>query len=584
MYMKKIIGHSIQAVIVEVFIIFCLIFLINNYFKNVDTTINSDGVGYYDYLPSMFIHHDFARKDIPLQNNSGIYNRINTIGAYVNYKAFKVDKYPCGTAVLQLPFFLTTLTTTNLEGNFTDGYQRPFQIGIFHATIFYLFLSLFFLKRTLELFNTKKYIIILTQLFFVFATSVTHYANYDAGFSHIYSLFAITAFIYFVKLFFTRKNINHFVIACLFLGLILILRQINVIILLFVPFLAGSLENLKDGISKLFGNRIKLFLGISLVLGIFFIQCFLWYLQTGHFLIYSYQGEGFNFRDPHIINILFSYRKGLFVYTPVLFLCLLSILFLAYKRNYYLAFTWIAFFSILTYILSSWWTWFYNDSYGLRVYIDFYTVFFIPFAIMLNEAPVIMKLVFIVLSFLTVPVNIIQTYQYDNFILHWSQMNKDKYWKVFLKTDVRYQGLLWTKKYDFRNYRTLKEIPLGNIMVNKNKFEVFYRLNSSEISGFQNVCIIQVSLDNDYGKNNDSEIILVIEESNTKHNYYWNKIPLLHFPEGEFNKFQTGVGNFEFLPITDQKEKQIEFAVNSGKYNGILRNVRLKFLGQKENK
>jgi len=578
MYMKKIIGHSIQDVIVEVFIIFCLIFLINNYFKNVDTTIKSDGVGYYDYLPSIFIHHDFARKDIPLQNNSGIYNRINSLGAYINYNAFKVNKYPCGTAVLQLPFFLTILTTTNLEGNFTDGYQRPFQIAIFYATIFYLFLSLFFLKRTLELFNIKKYIIVLTQLFLVFATSVTHYANYDAGFSHIYSLFAITAFIYFVKLYFTRKNINHFVIACLFLGLILILRQINFIILLFVPFLAGSLENLKDGISKLFTNRIKLFLGISLVFAIFFIQCFLWYLQTGHFLIYSYQGEGFNFRDPQIINILFSYRKGLFVYTPVLFLCLLSILFLAYKRNYYLAFSWITFFSILTYILSSWWTWFYNDSYGLRAYIDFYTIFFIPFAIMLNEGPVLMKLVFIVLSFLTVPVNIIQTYQYDNFILHWSLMNKDKYWKVFLKTDVRYQGLLWTKKYDFRNYKTLKEITLGNIMVNKNKFEVFYRFNSSEISGFQNVCIIQVSLDNDYCKNNDSEIILGIEESDSKQNYYWNKIPLLHFPEGEFNKFQTGVGNFEFFPMNDQKEKHIEFAVNSGKYKGILQNVRLKFL------
>jgi len=82
MHWKKIIRHSIQAVIVEVLIIFCLIFLINNYFKNVDTTIKSDGVGYYDYLPSIFIHHDFIRKDIPLQNNSGIYNRINAIGAY----------------------------------------------------------------------------------------------------------------------------------------------------------------------------------------------------------------------------------------------------------------------------------------------------------------------------------------------------------------------------------------------------------------------------------------------------------------------------------------------------------------------
>jgi len=173
--------HFIKSVIVEVFIIFLFILLINNYLKNSENTIRADGVGYYDYLPSLFIHHDLARKDIPFKNDPGIYNRISKLWAYIDYDNHKVNKYPCGTAVLQLPFFLETLTTTNLERNFNDGYQRPFHIAIFYATIFYLFLSLFFLKRTLELFNIKRHIIILTQLLIVFATSVTNYANYDAG-------------------------------------------------------------------------------------------------------------------------------------------------------------------------------------------------------------------------------------------------------------------------------------------------------------------------------------------------------------------------------------------------------------------
>lgn len=84
-------------------------------------------------------------------------------------------------------------------------------------------------------------------------------------------------------------------------------------------------------------------------------------------------------------------------------------------------------------------------------------------------------------------------------------------------------------------------------------------------------------------KDNDAEIILGIDESKAKHNYYWNKIPLLHFPEGKFDNYQTGVVNFEFNPMPDQNEKHIGLAVHSENYKGILRNVRLKFLSHKEN-
>ena len=39
--------------------IFGFIFSINNYIGNVEKTINADGIGYYDYLTSIFIYNDF---------------------------------------------------------------------------------------------------------------------------------------------------------------------------------------------------------------------------------------------------------------------------------------------------------------------------------------------------------------------------------------------------------------------------------------------------------------------------------------------------------------------------------------------
>jgi len=153
---------------------------------------------------------------------------------------------------LQLPFFAYACLTASLEGNNKDGYQLPFHRAVFYATIFYLFFSLFFLKKLLGLYDTKRNTIIFIQLLLVFGTNVAQYANYDAGFSHIYSLFAVTAFLYYVKSYFSNKNLNDFILACLFMGLVIILRQINVLIILFVPFLAGSFISLKEGFIRFY--------------------------------------------------------------------------------------------------------------------------------------------------------------------------------------------------------------------------------------------------------------------------------------------------------------------------------------------
>src|ERR1035438_2105383 len=255
--MNRLLNYFIKifkAIAVEAFLIFILIFIINNYLENEKETIKADGIGYYEYLPSLFIHHDLVRKGIPNGPNSSLYQRINKLPEYVKYKDFKVDICSCGTAILELPFFTWTYLTTTRDGSDDDGYQPPFQIAIFHAAIFYLFLSIFFLKKTLELFDIRKYAVIISQLLLVLATSVTSYANFDASFSHVYSLFAITAFIYVSRLYFKYRNINNIFFAFLLLGLILVLRQVNILIIFFLPFIAGSWENFKNGILHLVKN------------------------------------------------------------------------------------------------------------------------------------------------------------------------------------------------------------------------------------------------------------------------------------------------------------------------------------------
>jgi hypothetical protein len=578
----KIITQILKSIIVEVFIIFIFILVINNYIGNVDERIKADAIGYYDYLPSLFIHHDLVRKNSPIQKDSTLYRRITTLGTlYVDYKGLKVNKCPVGTAVLELPFFTYTYLTTVRERNQHDGYQLPFQVTIYHAALFYLFLTIFFLKKTLELYDIRKYAIILAQLFLVLATAVTHYVNYDAGYSHVYSLFAITAFIYFTTYYFKNRTLNHFILACLFFGLVLILRQINLLIILFVPFLAGSIKNLKDGLLFLLANPKKLLIGILSTIGVFSFQSLLWYLQTGHFLIYSYQNESFDFTKPHFFDILFSYRKGLFVYTPILFISLFGLAWLAYKRKFYLVFTWLCFFIILSYVYSSWWVWFFGCSYGMRVFIDYYTVFFIPLALMFDGLAIKIKLLLIMFSFLTIPLNIIQTYQYKQYILHWIDMDKAKYWKVFLKTDDRFKGVIWKRVYDYNHYSNVKEISIGNITTSSNTDTTVYRINTLDIPDFDKVSIIQIVIDNEYNSRDETKIILGIKGANDHRNYYWYNPNLINFSERNFNEWQTGLFNYEFTPFTDPKEKAISLEVKSGHQATNLKNVRIKFLRYK---
>ncbi len=564
----------------EIIILLLFIIFIRSDQMKTTVVIKADAIGYYDYLPSIFIHHDFLRKDKPFRIDSAFYNRIDRKGVYVSYKGFKVDKYPVGTALLQWPFFYVAYLTTPSVRNSDSGYQKPFQRAILYATLFYLFLGIFFLRKTLELYDIKKSIIIFSQILLVFATGVTNYANFDAGFSHVYSLFAITAFFYFVRSFFIKNRLKYFILASIFWGLILLIRQINIVVLLFVPFLAGSPGTFKKGISQILHHPKVLLTGMFLTAALFFIQCMAWYLQTGHFLLYSYQGEGFHFLDPQFINILFSYRKGLFVYTPVLFFSLLGLIFLAYKRKYYLIFTWLAFFIMITYLFSSWHSWEYGASFGSRVYIDYYGIFFILFAILLNESSVVFKIIILFFSILTIPVNLIQSYQYKSYILHWTDMNKEKYWEVFLKTENRYHGLLWKKKLDVHQFSIIKKITLGNITSSSpNEFKLIYQTKSKIIPDFNRISLIRISLSNRFLSNNNSKIIVSIRDAATGKTDYTFGPYLIHFAQRQIGQWQKGFYNYTFKPMTDDKEKIITVKLFSEKpRKNVLKDFQINFL------
>jgi hypothetical protein len=86
--------------------------------------------------------------------------------------------------------------------------------------------------------------------------------------------------------------------------------------------------------------------------------------------------------------------------------------------------------------LSCWWNWWYGGSFGTRPMVEYLFIFAILLAYTLNNIKRHMKSVFISLCFCCLLLCQAQTYQYRYYFIHWDEMNKERYWNVFMRVDL----------------------------------------------------------------------------------------------------------------------------------------------------
>lgn len=397
--------------------------------------VEADGKGYYAYLPAVFIYHDL---------NFGFFEKIE-MGKYYNknifydYRSYSndktIDKYYSGTALTMMPFFLIAHALSHFSGNDTDGFSKLYMVFVSVAALFYLLLGLIFLNSSFNFFEIKEWQKSLILFASVFGTNLFYYTVSEPGMSHVYSFAFVSMFFYYSLKYFRTFNKKFVPALAIIAAIIILIRPVNGLIILIWPFAAGSFEQLKKGIVNILKYKKVLIISSFLFIGILSIQFIIYKISTGSFFVYSYTEEGFNFFDPHFIDILFSYRKGLFLYTPIFLLSFTGAIYL-WKSHKFLFYSWFAFFIIVTYILSSWWNWYYGGSFSSRVYVEFIPLFMVLLAIALSKTKKkSLKISLITAIVLLTLICQIQTYQYRYYQIHWSEMTKEKYWDVFLRID-----------------------------------------------------------------------------------------------------------------------------------------------------
>lgn len=401
-----------------------------------------DVFGYYLYLPAIFIHNDLGLQDFSVIDNIiDLYQNTSTFyQAQMGPSGDWVIKYPVGLAILYSPFFFIGHLAAHLMDYPVDGFSLPYQYSIIIGGLVYTILGLFFLRKVLlKLFSEKVTIILL--IIVVFGTNYFEHVTYEGIMPHNF-LFTLYAIILWLTIRWHESHkLKHAILLGLVIGLTVISRPSEIVCFL-IPALwfIKSKASYQKKVQLLKKNRKQVFLFCFAVLVAVLPQLIYWKLFTGNFFYYSYSnpGEGFEFLWPYTFKVLFSFRKGWLLYTPVMIFSIIGFYYL-YKRNRKIFYPVFVYFLINLYIVSSWSCWWYAAGYSQRALIQSYPVMIIPlgyFIVWLLNTRKIKRVVIFIIIALMIFLNLFQTWQYTNAIIDCSRMTRAYYWKIFGKTIV----------------------------------------------------------------------------------------------------------------------------------------------------
>ena len=391
--------------------------------------INWDVTSYYSYLPAIFVHKDLKFEFL---NNSEVnYAENHQFWPETAPNGNKVIKTTMGMSVLYFPFFIISHIYSLVNDKVVaNGFSKPYEIGLTFSSIFYMMIGLFFLAKVLSSIYDEKKVSILLFLVFL-GTNLFYYATTEPCMSHVYTFSLASVFMYITMKIYEKNNWKFFIFLGLIYGLLFLVRPTNILfILAFLLYKIESFSSLNKRLYWLIQHYKKLTISIVISVLIGSVQFFYWKWATGNWFFNSYVGEQFYFNQPRIIEFLFSYRKGWLVYTPIFIFSFLGLYKMYVRKNPWF-FSILIMLPVLVYLFSSWWCWWFGGGFGMRPMIDYYPLLIIPLGEILSTKISYKKYIlnFILAGF--VSLNLFQTLQRRNLVIHWDSMSKESYWAFF---------------------------------------------------------------------------------------------------------------------------------------------------------
>ncbi len=388
-----------------------------------------DAYGYYLYLPSTFIYKDL--KELKFQDSiehqyqlsGGNFYQANKHEETGNY----VFKYLGGIAIMHLPFFATAHLYALNSDYPADGFSPPYQNAIGFGVVLYSILALFILRKVLLKFYSDQ-VTSLTLILLVLASNAIQYISIDSAQSHAPIFLLYSLILYLTIRWHEKPSILTAFLAGIIIGLATICRPTEAIMVL-IPILWNT-HNKESATAKwalVKANMNMVYLAaLGGLIGIL-PQLIYWKYVSGHW-IYDV-GSAWRFLSP-FFRVLFGFEKGWFIYTPVTIFFVLGLLCVK-NYPYRKSILWFCLLNI--WIIISWSDWKYGGSYSTRALMQSYPVFALPFAAFLTRFWVGSNRIIIgFLGVLLIVINLFQVKQYNQTILHYYDMNRAYYARIFL--------------------------------------------------------------------------------------------------------------------------------------------------------
>ncbi|MBC7425610.1 MAG: hypothetical protein H7321_03650 [Bacteroidia bacterium] len=407
-------------------ILFILIFNLASYnlwrdWQGKHDPFSGDVAEYYSYNIAAFID-----KDLSFSNSHYEYLKPTP-------KGYKIPKMSIGLAMAYTPFFLLAHAITIITGGIANGTSEYYAYILYYAAMLMVVLGLWYLRKVLlNWFSDKATCYTLAILFF--GTNLLYYTLGSNLMAHSF-VFSFLCFILYGthKWHETSKN-KYLYCLSFFIGWCVLIRPTS-IFMIFIPLLygVGNVVELKLRFRFLLENKIPLFIGTIFFLLPWIPQVLFWKTYADSIIYYSYGNEGFDFISPQIKNVLFSFRKGWLLYTPLMSLALFGFynLFKTFPKLFFAS---AIYFLLTFYVLASWWFWSWGGSFSNRALIDTYPVLAFPIAAFITwfaskklwKPGKFVLIIFMVFS-------MFQTYQYTAIVIHWDGMTKAAYKYGFLR-------------------------------------------------------------------------------------------------------------------------------------------------------
>ena len=345
---------------------------------NFGCEICSDKAGYYIYLPIWF---DYGLDSAALPDTLRSKAHESFHNDLAPGKTF--SKFTGGVAMMLAPYYVLAKTWYTY---FDRKDPLPISNEYLAFTNFGLALYLTLAFLALFLLLRKRFgdgTALITLLLLYFGTNLIYYVQDESLMSHAYSFCLFIYAWFFLERGLERKQKVSILLFALFAAWAIVVRPTNALGVLTLLVLGIEKKTWKEQVAYLIRNT-PLMIGIALL--VFSPQLLYWKQTTRHWIVYSYQGEGFIYwNKPALLEQWFSVKSGILPYNPLIILLPLGLFLLLIKKSKE-AWILIPSFVVAAYLFASWGSIGFGDcNFGYRPFVEFLALWSIGFAALVQR-------------------------------------------------------------------------------------------------------------------------------------------------------------------------------------------------------